>query len=215
MSSNQAFSYLRTREWHLNLGVGGGGRGQLELMAEDRERWSAADGQVRVIEQRPNTARSDSTTTAQVEWAPDLPHDPGQLRAYLLKGAPSPQHNVPETLVLIASVQRLHTQAIPSGLAAAFYEILIGQPDLVARGETVDRAGRTGLGYSFEFTFGPARRLTLIFDPESKGLLATEEMLIEPGRLAVEVPAVASYVLYLEQGRVASTDERPVAGLPG
>ncbi|GAB6902996.1 hypothetical protein [Kineosporia succinea] len=211
MSSNQAVSYLRTREWHLNLGVGGGGRGQLELVAEDHERWCAADGRMRVLEVRPDTPPHDHSSTAQVEWASALPTDTASLRAYLLKGAPSPEHNVPETLVLIAAVQRLHNQAIPSALAAAFHEILTAQPDLTAVGTTTDRAGRTGEGYSFEFSFGPARRLTLIFDPASKALLASEEMLIEPGRLAVEVPAVASYVLYLQQAWVTGLDERPGA----
>lgn len=209
MSPDQNISYLHTREWHLNVSVEGG-RGVAALMVEENEYWSAADGRVRILEQRPDSPVTEHENAVRVEWAPNLPTDVGRLRTYLLKDAPSAQHNVPETLVLIASAQRLHNQAVPPALAQAFFEVLTAQPDLIDLGEVVDRSGRPGLAYGFEFSFGPKRRLSLIFAPATHALLATEEMMLEPGRLRVEVPAVASYVLYLAQGWVPSMSDRPL-----
>lgn len=209
MTSDQTISYLHTREWHLNVSVEDG-RGVAALKVEENEYWSAADGRIRILEQRPDSPAADHSNTGKVEWALGLPTEPARLRAYLLKDAPSAHHEVPETLVLIASAQRLHNQAVPAALAHAFFEVLTGQPDLLHLGEVTDRAGRPGLGYGFEFSFGPRRRLSLIFEPETRALLATEELMLEPGRLRVPVPAVASYVLYLEQGWVPSMGERPL-----
>ncbi|GLY20212.1 hypothetical protein LWF15_34580 [Kineosporia rhizophila] len=209
VNPEQSISYLHTREWHLNVSVEGG-RGVAALQVEENEYWSAADGRVRILEQRPDSPAADHSNTGRVEWAPGLPTDPTGLGEYLLKDAPSAQHNVPATLVMIASAQRLHNQAVPAALAEAFFQVLTGRPDLLPLGEMTDRAGRTGVGYGFEFTFGPRRRLTLIFDRDTHALLATEELMLEPGRLRVEVPAVASYVLYLEQGWVPSMSDRPL-----
>ncbi|MBT0771981.1 hypothetical protein KIH74_23770 [Kineosporia sp. J2-2] len=210
MTADQ-ISYLRTREWHLNVIVENG-RGAAALREEENEYWSAADGRVRILEQRPDSPTAEhSNRGSGVEWAPGLPTDVPGLRAYLLKDAPAASRGVPETLVLIASVQRLHNQAVPPALARAFFEVLTAQPDLMRTGEVTDRAGRPGVGHAFDFSFGPKRRLTLIFDETSGALLATEELMLEPGRLRVEVPAVASYVLYLEQGWVPGMSDRPVA----
>ncbi|GAB3270320.1 hypothetical protein [Kineosporia babensis] len=209
VNPESSISYLHTREWHLNVSVEGG-RGVAALKVEENEYWSAADGRVRVLERRPDSPAADHSNTGKVEWAPGLPTDPAELREYLLKDAPSAQHNVPPTLVLIASAQRLHNQAVPAALAEAFFQVLTAQPDLADLGEVPDRAGRTGQAYGFEFSFGPKRRLTLIFDPATHALLATEELMLEPGRMRVEVPAVASYVLYLEQGWVPNMSDRPL-----
>ena len=209
MTPEQSISYLRTREWHLNVSVEDG-RGVAALQVEENEYWSAADGRIRILVQRPDLPAADHSNTGTVEWASALPQTPAGLRGYLLKDAPPAGRGVPETLVLIASVQRLHNQAIPAALAEAFFQILTARPDLQHLGEVVDRAGRPGLAYGFEFSFGPKRRLTLIFDPSSHALLGTEELMLEPGRLRVEVPAVASYVLYLEQGWVPGMSDRPL-----
>lgn len=213
MTSEQTISYLRTREWHLNVSVENG-RGVAALQVEENEHWSAADGRVRTLVRRPDLPESEQASAGIVEWVPALPRDREGLRGYLLKDAPPAERSVPETLVLIASVQRLHKQAVPAPLAQVFFEVLTAQPDLSELGEVTDRAGRTGSGYAFEFTFGPRRRLTLIFHPDSHALLAIEELMLEPGRLRVEVPAVASYVLYLEQGWVPGMNDRALVTHP-
>lgn len=212
-SDHPTISYLRTREWHLNVSVENG-RGVAALQVEENEHWSAADGRVRTLVQRPDLPDSEQASAGIVEWVPALPQEPAELREYLLKDAPPAERGVPETLVLIASVQRLHRQAVPAALAQVFFDVLTAQPDLEELGDVTDRAGRAGVGYAFEFTFGPRRRLTLIFDPTSHALLAIEELMLEPGRLRVEVPAVASYVLYLEQGWVPGMDDRDLVGHP-
>ncbi|MFE7332966.1 CU044_5270 family protein [Streptomyces sp. NPDC057565] len=77
--------------------------------------------------------------------------------------------------------------------------MIANAPGVSYRGEVVDRAGRTGAGFSVNSNYrGLDTQYSVIVDPQSGKLLSYEEELTgSAGALNVKTPAVIAYVTYL------------------
>lgn len=108
---------------------------------------------------------------------------------------------------VLAAITDLYREAAPGpGVRAGILRILAEQPGIEADGTVVDRAGRTGVGYSIVHSGGGLPvRVTLIFDPDTGWLLDHEELLIsDAGKLNVPIPSVLSYEIYASYDYVDS-----------
>lgn len=152
-------------------------------------------------EQRSETTRYPGGAFPRM-WR-DAGPPPGDLAGFtrwLQIGHPAGNGPV-ETLV---AWQDLSREYVPDAVTRAnLLSVAAGLTGLVQDGRTTDRAGRPGIAFSItNASSGLPTKHTVIVDPHTGALLASEEMLTETaGKLNVRVPAVISYDIYLASAR--------------
>jgi hypothetical protein len=104
----------------------------------------------------------------------------------------------------IATIDAIHDllgQWIPAPAERAdLLRVIAALPGLTYDGATRDRAGRAGQAFSVNTNgHGLPARYTFVVDPTDGRILDAEEMLTtSAGKLNVRIPAVISYVTYVQ-----------------
>lgn len=148
---------------------------------------------------RPGEIESDGTyprSRAPRIFPERLAGDPAGLREQLAAAHPIDDLGTAELVVALTDLAREQTPG-PRSRAAAL-RLLAEAGDVRQLGPLTDRLGRSGRGFAVDSDLtGLPTRYVLIVDPQTGRLLASEQVLTErAGRLAVEVPAVISYVVF-------------------
>jgi hypothetical protein len=226
------YRYHRSASWYLHTTVHDADTASSVVVPAVTESWVAPDGSglVREAQGDPVDARrpgpdadhravdelpdGDPETTmfepGDLYYPPtsSLPRDPDALRRVLVA---HDDGEVPDHAVLFVSLQELVAQQrLGPDLLAAFYRMLAAETSLRSFGRVTDRAGRDGIAVGFDSDDGglPTRYL-LIADPETGTPLGSEEILTtDAGKLAVDVPAVIGYAVYLAGGNVDDVHQR-------
>jgi hypothetical protein len=178
------YTFIRTIGWNAVFDDSPDGKSQ-RIVPSDKRLWYAADGSGRIRsidlpavypneESRRYWERhpvgSTTTPRADVDDLPagqagpskPLPTDPAELAKRIDTGDP------------FRSVHDLSGfYAVPLAARAELLRILANTPGVVWRGETTDRAGRTGVAISVDT---PEAQQVLIFDPRTGELLAWDEV---------------------------------------
>ncbi|WP_353509707.1 hypothetical protein [Intrasporangium sp.] len=125
-----------------------------------------------------------------------LATDAAGLREQLEAAHPIDTLGTAELFVALTDLAK--EQAPAPGTRAATLGLMAGPPDVRALGAMTDREGRMGRGFAVDSDVsGLPTRYVLIVEPQSGRLLASEQVLTtRAGRLAVDVPAVISYVVF-------------------
>lgn len=206
------YAHLTSRGWHLWTSVAGQ-RVTSQVVPQLSESWFSADGAGRTlttVEQpgkRPHR-EDERYEPGQLAGTPDLrarPSDDRLLAEQLERG--HPVHNGPaERLVAIKDTYR--QVPVRPAVRAALLRYLADTPTLTATGTVTDRAGRDGLAVSLESDYsGLPTRYTLIIDPDTGRLLASEDTLTTtPGALNVAIPSVIGYTTFLTAQYTDRTD---------
>ncbi|MFG3716158.1 CU044_5270 family protein [Micromonospora sp. NPDC047730] len=213
------FSFVRVGQWSLDIASGKGST-EVGVVPQVISTWRAPDGSGKVatvtidrldVGQRPN---AEAVLDAAARGAAEVnTYAAGELAAVVADPVPDdvdaleralyahqPRVNGPKSAVrAVADLYR--TTAVDRKVRVAALRFLARTDGVLLRGAVTDRLGRQGIAVSVDSDNGGARDL-LIFDQETGLLLAYESMLLRrPERLPVQVPAVFSYVLYLDQDR--------------
>lgn len=209
------FHYVRTKQWSLDITAGRTGQMAAAWIVPQRvELWRAADGSGRRIV---TTLPAESETGAPVDDpAPPAAtdstlrrgglaaavHDPVPTEPTLLAAAlyaHQPKANGPKSAIRAVADLYRYT-AVRREARTAVLAFLAGVPELRYHGQVTDRLGRAGVAVGVDSDQGAVRDL-LIVDQDTGVLLAYESLFLKrPDAVRVRVPAVFSYVLYLEQG---------------
>lgn len=125
-----------------------------------------------------------------------LATDPAGLRQQLEVAHPIDSLGSAELFVALTDLAKEQTPAPQT--RAAMLGMLAEPPDVRALGDMTDRDGRVGRAFAVDSEMsGLPTRYVLVVEPRSGRLLASEQVLTSrAGRLAVEVPAVISYVVF-------------------
>jgi hypothetical protein len=213
------FSFVRVAQWSLDM-TSGDDATQVAIVPQLTELWRAADGSGKISKvtldaqdvATPPDAAALNTLAAQrvpqVETYPagglasvvpdPLPRTVEGLEKVLY--AHQPRVNGPKSAVrAVADLYR--DSAVDLDVRIAALRVLAGTKGVLYRGVVTDRLGRSGIAVSVDSDNGGTRDL-LVFDPRTGLLLGYESMFLRrPANLPVRVPAVFSYVLYLDQDR--------------
>ena len=121
---------------------------------------------------------------------------PAGLRAQLEAAHPIGTLGTAELFVALTDLAKEQTPAPET--RAAMLGMLAQPRDVRGLGAMTDRDGRVGRAFAVDSDMsGLPTRYVLIVDPQSGRLLASEQVLTtRAGRLAVEIPAVVSYVVF-------------------
>ncbi|MFD9434161.1 hypothetical protein [Streptomyces sp. NPDC060002] len=190
-------SRLHYNDWSLNTRVYADDSVTSEIVAEDHQTVTRADGSG--TERR--TGEGKHTETYTTKWAP-APADPAALKAWLNRG------NVPFTDAMGAAEttgELLRNQALSPVQRTTLLNAIAELPGLRFDGKVTDRAGRVGQAFSAESSrSGLPTRYTFIVNPFSGSILGQEEMLTKTaGKLNVPVPSVIGYTVYLKAQHTA------------
>lgn len=110
------------------------------------------------------------------------------------------QHDGDGGPLLVAIADLLKERVLTGPEAAGIFTLLAGLPDLEYSGTVVDRGGRSGEAFSITSDYsGLPTRYTVIVDTNAGAFLAFEQTLTtSAGSYNVRVPAVISYVVFIE-----------------
>jgi hypothetical protein len=193
---NGPYSYIRTRGWYRGEDRTPDGRPRVRVEETEREFWIAADGSGRIAETRDGRPSPVNGTFG-----------PGGLHPGPLAHAPA---GVPPEVALRQSASPLPVgwlrdirdawlvQVVPPALQAALLRRL-ARLDGVRLADATDRAGRPGVAVSAE---DGRRRVVLVLDRDTGGLLAAEEG-TTPTR------GLPGCTLWLRSGYAPDTRSRP------
>ncbi|MET7550810.1 hypothetical protein ABZS94_34565 [Streptomyces sp. NPDC005500] len=190
-------SRLHYKDWSLNTRVYADDSVTSEIVAEDHQTVTRADGSG--TERR--TGEDGHTETYKTKWTP-APADPAALKAWLTRG------NVPFTNAMGAAAtagELLRSQALSPVQRATLLNAIADLPGLTFDGKVTDRVGRVGQAFSAESSrSGLPTRYTFIVNSSSGTITGQEEMLTKTaGKLNVPVPSVIGYTVYLKAQRTA------------
>lgn len=211
-------SFARVGQWSLDLSSGRGIT-DLAVVPQVITTWTAPDGSGKIetvtldqseVGQRPNvSAVLEAARSGQAKIdrysARDLKPiviDPAFVDEDALETAiyaHQPRINGPQSAIRgVADLYR--STAASRDVRVAALRLLARNEGLLLRGAVTDRLGRRGLGVSVDSSEHGSRDL-IVFDQKTGWLLAYESMLLRrPEKVPVRVPAVFSYVLYLDYG---------------
>ncbi|MFY1623639.1 CU044_5270 family protein [Micromonospora sp. WMMD723] len=214
------FSFVQVGQWSLNLSSSRRDGTSVAVVPQVVSTWRAADGSGKVITVSLDPSEVGAQPTARTLVAAaehksgeidvysagqlasvvtePVPHDVNALAAALY--AHQPRENGPQSAVrAVADLYR--TTTVDRQVRIAVLQFLASTDGVLLRGQVTDRLGRQGMAVSVDSSNGSTRDL-LVFDQDSGWLLAYESIFLKrPSRLPVKVPAVFSYVLFLEQER--------------
>ncbi|WP_232667291.1 CU044_5270 family protein [Pseudonocardia sp. TRM90224] len=204
-----AYDYVRYR-------VMGGGfvrGGPLEgFDTRESERWIAADGsgswRLNGSDGSAQLVPLEPTDRGWGEWPADL----GELEALIRADEEADMKYVRGDWMSAISLNanRIATPQVQASLL----RLLATEDGLTIEGPVTDRAGRPGVavsGISEGWNPYVKTRDVLIIDPATGMTLGNDTFIIEaePGALTTPLPALWSYALVLDTGRVNSMTERP------
>lgn len=229
------YLYLKTRSQSVDTAIAGGQAWSV-YHYEIRQEWASADGAglARIESRTPSFVgpgdRAAWEAAGSPDFAPlggpvrvteerfpagtfedvsDLPTDPEELATRLRAEAEAAGNGAPvpaRTLDLIGDTLRNPT-ASPQ-LRAALYEAALQVPGIELLGEETDPVGRTGVAVGFRSDYsGSPTVFSLIYDPESTEVLATEQTVQRQEFADADGPLVTSATVYLEAGRTSSMPE--------
>lgn len=209
--------YLKLKAWYLNSQTDRSGTVSA-VQASEQERWLHPDGSGRQVTRkyppefqsaadRDKWVAGDSGGDDVQEWGPghfatDVMKDrppPGMAALGAWLRASHPHQSDP--IATIDAVRDLLNQwVLQPAERADLLRVIAALPGLTHDGATLDRAGRQGEAFSIDTNgHGLPARYTFVVDPANGLILDAEEMLTtSPGKLNVRVPAVISYVTYLQ-----------------
>lgn len=212
------YEYIRTRGWYLATAMDQNMR-LLDSGIEERgrEQWVAPDGSGRLL--MTCDGKPLICGEKQDEKQQDLTLKPGDFSARPAE-AESPVESLRSRLMaahpnttaygwLDIVSETWRTYVVSPARQGALLDILATQSDLAMAGTTTDRAGRSGIAVSAVDKRAPHDRMILVFDPETGRLLDSEEIASESGDRPVRVPATVGYMLILQTGYTADTQQRP------
>lgn len=195
------------------------------------QRWTAADGSVRVVQRRaepvtydgqidtsagPSAAGSESTddlppATMDPSAVADLPTDPEALGAALRAQVPDGLATGPESdglLVAQTVVDQYQFAVVPQDVVSGMWSVLADAPSVRLVGETTDRLGRTGVAVAvadpLNEDLGIESVLVLIISPTDGQLLGTETVTLTNPVLDVDEPTVTRFTTITERGWVSA-----------
>jgi hypothetical protein len=186
---------------------------------EDREAWEAAgrpdfqphawSGHTEDEALRPG---SESNRIYEAELS-GIPTDPAEISEWLMAQV-AKSHNgfspAVRSLNLVSDI--LNDPLATPALRAALYEAEGRIPGIEYFGETTDAIGRPGVAIGAESAnSGAPTRYSLIFDPRTSQVLATEELMLKPpSALAYEkTPVLSGAKLFIESSGARTPGERP------
>ena len=186
---------------------------------EDREAWEAAgrpDFQPHAwsghVEDETLRAGSDNNRIYKSELS-GIPTDPVEVSEWLIAQV-AKSHNgfspAVRSLNLVSEI--LNDPLATPELRAALYEAEGLVPGIEYFGKATDAIGRPGIAIGAESAnSGALTRYSLIFDPETSQVLATEETMLEaPAAFPYEkTPVLSGAKLFIESGGASSPGERP------
>lgn len=209
-------TYIRLHEWAGDMTVGADKTGRTTVRVSMSETWFAADGSATaIITTFPNGtaspgpdvpgATSERHQLPAGSWHNRFPGEPSSdpltLAGQLDQVQPARVGSQARARAL-GGVAREYVLPCPVRAAAL---VVLAQSPVIWRGETTDRAGRTGIAISVDSTDGVSRE-TLILDPATGVLLTHEETILRnPGKLAGPFPQLRSSTAYIETGRRNTT----------
>ena len=198
------YAHLVTRTWSLFTSVDGK-RVTSAVVPQRTESWIGPDGAgrtVTTVERPGRSPRRDAQEYRSGQLAADadlrsLSADDRVLAEQLERSHPV-ENGPAERLVAIKDTYG--QVPVPPVVRAALLRYLAATPTLTATGTVTDRAGRKGVAFSLDSDYsGLPTRYTLIIDPDTGKLLASEDTLTtRAGALNVPIPAVISYNIYLD-----------------
>jgi hypothetical protein len=195
--------------------------GFFALVPKTRETWVAEDGSGRIRESvgvpvflsEQDRAAWESAGSPNIfqginsDFGPgglryedfsQYPTDPAELYTMITEQAARTQVPVDdEMFVIVGDIARIG--GIPADLAMALYQVALRIPDVTNMGETVDRAGRSGIAIANTHDYtGAKTRSVFIFDQGTGALLGEEKTWLEPPRAFrhIATPVVIGYSTY-------------------
>jgi len=186
---------------------------------EDREAWEAAgrpdfqphawSGHVEDEMLRPG---SDSNRIYKAELS-GIPTDPVEVSEWLIAQVAKSQNGFSPAVRSLNLVSEILNDPLATPeLRAALYEAEGLIPGIEYFGKATDAIGRPGIAIGAESAnSGALTRYSLIFDPETSQVLATEETTLEPpAAFSYEkTPVLSGAKLFIESGGASSPGERP------
>ncbi|MEU3528113.1 CU044_5270 family protein [Streptomyces sp. NPDC038707] len=189
------------------------------VIPEHRETWQKSDGsahwktrtlppefqnrhQRELWEDAGALGRTPQQSTGSGDASPSTepPTTVQGMRAWLANG----QRMGPGLLYEVVP-ERFQDHVFSPAQRAALLRVLADTKGIVHTGKVKDRAGRTGEAFSLTGRFGglPDRR-TLILDPRTGNLLASEEQILDDtGKLNVKPYSVIGYITFVKSDRLA------------
>ncbi len=230
------FTYLKTREVAVTS-AGAGQRSWSVYEPTTREEWVARDGSGRLrvttgparfvgsadraaweAAGRPSFLALGFGRRTEDRWlagglstgAAELPADPGPLATrlrYLAETRPGTRSVPAAMLQLIA--ENLRDPSATPALRQALYEVTGRVPGIEYLGREVDPEGRSGVAVGVTGPgAGGRERYSLIFDPETSAVLATETTELAPGSgEGAAAPRLVRARAYLQSRGIASKKE--------
>lgn len=188
---------------------------------EDREAWEAAgrpdfqphawSGHVEDETLRPG---SDSNRIYEAELS-GIPADPAEISEWLLAQVTKSSNGFSPAVRSLNLVSEILNDPLATPeLRAALYEAEGRIPGIEYFGKTTDAIGRPGIAIGAESAnSGAPTRYSLIFDPKTSRVLATEETMLEPPAAFPyeKTPVLSAAKLFIESGGASSPGEKPLA----
>lgn len=172
---------------------------------EQRERWEAADSREAREDRRPSMDLfAPGCIGGHARVLEQLPDDVDELAAALGRTRRLSMHRIGELM---------GEALVPVALRQPLYEVAAGLLGAEAIGSAVDELGRSGLGVA---RVERGRREELIFDRDSRELLARREILVDAEAGYASPGATVGWTCYLARERVDALPEgtSPVPGPP-
>ena len=189
---------------------------------EDREAWEAAgrpgfqphawSGHAEDEKLRPGNGRNRIWERELSE----IPTDPTDISEWLMEQVTKSHNGFSPAVRSLALVSEILNDPLATPeLRAALYEAEGRVPGIEYFGEVTDALGRPGVAIGAESAnSGAPTRYSLIFDPRTSQVLATEEMTLKPPAAFPDekTPVLSEAKLFIESGGVSSLRERPRRG---
>lgn len=143
----------------------------------------------------------------------EIPTDPTDISEWLMEQV-TKSHNgfspAVRSLALVSEI--LNNPLATPELRAALYEAEGRVPGIEDLGEATDAIGRPGIAIGAESAnSGAPTRYSLIFDPKTSQVLATEETILEPPSAFPyeRTPVLSAAKLFIESGGTSSLSDKP------
>jgi hypothetical protein len=186
---------------------------------EDREAWEAAgrpgfqphawSGYTEDEKLRPG---SSSNRIYERELS-EVPTDPTEISEWLMEQVTKTHNGFSPAVRSLALVSEILNDPLATPeLRAALYEAEGRVPGIESLGEVTDATGRPGVAIGAESAnSGAPTRYSLIFDPKTSQVLATEQTMLKPPAAFryEKTPVLSEAKLFIESGGTSSLSDKP------